>query len=468
MDSTTYFIAYFFPHIAVYDDIDGWDVSFFTGRAEFYNEFGNFDVRISVPKDFVVWATGLLQKPETVLRKKYADRLQAAMTSDEIIHIINAEEARKKNITQPNDKNIWQFKAENVPDFAFAISDHYLWDASSLIVDQETGRRVLIDAAYDETADDFFEVAEISRKSVEYMSYEFPAAPFPFPQITVFNGSDEMEYPMMVNDWSMNHPEVAGVPNPHNYSVHLTAHEIFHSYFPFYMGINETKYAWMDEGWATFGDFLIGNKLNGGDPYSKAWGNQHYLYENLYNTHMGSVADLPLISTSSYIGQPTYGINSYAKAALFYMTLQDVLGAELFKKTVHTYVDRWNGKHPTPFDFFYTLNDASGMDLNWLINPWFFELGYPDLAIAGASQNNQTYSITIEKLGSYPVPIQLQLFYEDSSVETVSKTAAVWKSGETVYTVSGSASKSIERIELGDIIIPDANPENNHFDLISE
>jgi len=248
VDSTSYFIAYFFPRIAVYDDIDGWNILKYSGRSEFYNDFGNFELSVTVPQHYLVWATGMLQNPEEVLMQKYQQRLQTALNSDKIIHIIDSTESQKGNITAIKDKNIWRFMAENVSDVAFAVSDHYLWDASSLVVDKNSGRRVLIDAAYNKYSRDFYQVAKIAREAIDFMSNRIPGVPFPYPNETVFNGLDEMEYPMMVNNISVSDP---------GYLIKLTSHEIFHSYFPFYMGINETKYAWMDEGWASFGDYLI-------------------------------------------------------------------------------------------------------------------------------------------------------------------------------------------------------------------
>jgi hypothetical protein len=403
-----------------------------------------------------------------VLNEKYLRRFQTAMTSDEIIHIVDSTEVSRRDVTKQQATNTWLFSADNVSDFAFAVSDHYLWDATSIAVDKESGLRVLIDAAYDKTSVDFFEVADIARNSIAYMSYEFPAVPFPYPQMTVFNGDDEMEYPMMVNEWSVYRQNLPVEVSRRNYSISLTAHEIFHSYFPFYMGINETKYAWMDEGWATFGDFLIGNEFIEGNTFIKTWWNEHFIAEGRYKEIAGSELDLPIIANSWLIKSPAYNVNSYAKAAFFYLILQDLLGADLFRKTVHEYMKRWNGKHPTPYDFFFTLNQASGKNLNWLIKPWFFEFGYPDLAIKDVTQQAGNYSIEIERIGNYPVPIHLNLSYQDETSQILHETAKVWRSGETTYSISGSSKKMIARIELGDVTIPDADLSNNSFRPESE
>ena len=463
VDSTTFFIAYFFPHIAVYDDIDGWDDFHFKGDAEFYNDFGDFDVNITVPGNFVVWGTGFLQNPDEVLQKKYLKRFQSALTTEKIVHIVDSTEAQLKNVTTHNTQNVWKFKAKNVSDFAFATSDHYLWDATSLVVDTTSGERVFIDVAYNKNAQDFYKITDIARSSIEYMSFVFPAVPFPFPQITVFNGLSEMEYPMMVNNWTVYNEELEDYPNKENYSIALTAHEIFHSYFPFYMGINESKYAWMDEGWASFEDYAITNKLIS-DSAATRWGTDNYLlYDNVYKEIIGSELDLPMLSISKMTKRPTYSVNSYAKPAMFYMVLEDVLGKDVFKRTVQEYMREWNGKHPMPYDFFFIFNKVSGQNLNWLFRPWFFDMGYPDLSIKNVVQQSGEYTIEIEKVGYYPVPVHLKLTYEDESTEILQRKVSVWKSGYSTCSVTCSDNKKIKRIELGDVTIPDANLMNNIY-----
>jgi len=445
VDSSSFFIAYFFPRIAVYDDIDDWNESKYTGIAEFYNDFGDFDVSITVPENFIVWATGLLQNPEEVLTKKYLKRYKATFQSDEIIQIINQKEAEQKNISKSNPKNTWKFKATNVNDYAFALSDHYLWDASSLVVDRKTGRRVLIDAAYNRNSKDFYQVAKIARQSIEYMSKKLPGIPFPYPQETVFNGADEMEYPMMVNDMSKANIDA---------TFKLTSHEIFHTYFPFYMGINETKYAWMDEGWASFADYEIVSELVGPE---KAI----IYYLSAYKRNAGQFSDVPMISDSKYLKRPIYHYNSYAKPAVFLIILRDQLGEENFKEALHEYINRWNGKHPTPYDFFFSFTDVYGSDLDWLIKPWYFEDGYVDLAIGDISQKGTNQNIEIQNKGKFPAPFALKIEYENGGTETIKQKASVWKNGNKKFLIEIANSKTIKKIELVDLSLVDANLSNN-------
>lgn len=177
-DSTSFFIALWYPQISVYDDIDGWSTFNYTGQQEFYNDQNSFDVEITVPKEYVVWATGLLANPEEVFTEDYYDLYKEAIESDEIINIITKKDRRKKNIT-PNELNTWKFKAQYTPDFAFGISDVYLWDLTSVVVDESSNRRVIAGAAYSEKSEDFFEVAEITRDAVKLMSEELPGIPYP-------------------------------------------------------------------------------------------------------------------------------------------------------------------------------------------------------------------------------------------------------------------------------------------------
>jgi hypothetical protein len=444
VDSTSYFIAYFYPRIAVYDDVDGWDDFFYSGRAEFYNDFGDFDVAITVPKKYVVWATGELQNPGEVLTEKYRQRLQKAMRSDQVFPIID-EPADWQQVTNNKPQNSWKFHASDVTDFAFATSDHYLWDGSGLIVDQDSGRRVFISAAYNRDARDFYQVARFAREAIEFMSADFPGVPFPYPSMTVFNGLDEMEYPMMVNDLSS---------DDSSYVRKVTSHEIFHSYFPFYMGINESKYAWMDEGFASYGDYLISRALDKSG-YSSIYYLDRYKANQFYDV------DVPIISNSKFLKKYTYHYNAYAKPAVFLIILRDLLGDELFKKTIREFMARWHGKHPTPYDLFFTVYNITGQNLNWLIQPWFFEFGYADLGLKSFKRTGNGYEIIIARTGGFPVPLNLQITYTDGSKMLIEKDVSIWEEGKPTFTLMINSNQPIKMIELLPGILPDAVTSNN-------
>ncbi|MCB0745651.1 MAG: peptidase, partial [Ignavibacteriae bacterium] len=241
-----FFIAYWYPQISVYDDIDGWDMINYEGSVEFYNDFSNYDVNIKVPGGFVTWATGELQNGKEVLREDIYKKYEQAKKSDETIRIITAEDYKYGLVTSENEKNIWHFKAENVTDFSFALSKSFNWDGASVVVDESNGRRALADVAYENGTVNYDKAAQYARASVEYLSKELPGFPYPYSHVTSFcNGSrgGGMESPMMANN---------GAPIDIASHVGLIFHEISHNYFPFMMGTNERKYAWMDEGWAAF------------------------------------------------------------------------------------------------------------------------------------------------------------------------------------------------------------------------
>ncbi len=443
------FIAYFFPRIAVYDDIDGWNKNPYTGLQEFYNDFCQFKVNITVPKDYIVWATGGLLNCGQVFTEPYCQRIQQAEKSDEIITVIDSFDLQKGNITANNPTNTWQFKADNVTDFAFAVSNHYIWKSSSLIVDTATGRRTRVDAVFNPTHADYFEVINYARSTVDIMSHTFPAWPFPYPHETVFDGLDQMEYPMMVNDNPLDDRDAA---------IELTVHEIFHTMFPFYMGTNETKYEWMDEGWATIGEWLISPMIDADivDDYGAA------LYQNI----AGKEEDQPIttLSTEQADGDGFF-LNSYPKPAFGYLFVKNMLGDELFKKALHYYIAQWQGKHPMPYDFFNCINTASGKNLNWFWKRWFFDNGFPDLAIAKVENKKGNYTILINAIGSKPVPVHLTVYFKDGTQQKIHRSIQVWENNNTNLTLTFKAGKPVQKIMLGSPLVPDVNKADNMYEI---
>jgi hypothetical protein len=362
-DSTIYFVAYWYPQIAVYDDIDGWDEYSFGGMHEFYNNFNNFDVKITVPASQGIWATGELQNPDAVLLPDIYERFKEALFSDTVINIITKENLTGKVFNDDNNKNTWHFIARDVPDFAFATSDRYLWDGLSYEPEKESGRRVFISAVYNPGSDDFYHVASITKDAVEYFSTVLPAVPFPYPSLTVFNGSGGMEFPMIINNGS--EKEIAG-------TARLTSHETAHQYFPFLTGMNETKYAWMDEGMAVMVPFDFQERYD-----------QSIKHKNvkLYEAFAGEETDIPLIIPSIMSRGSAYRFAAYTRSSIAFSLLENTLGKDLFREALKEFTNRWRGKHPIPYDFFYTFNEIAGEDLSWFWIPWFFERGYPDLAV---------------------------------------------------------------------------------------
>ncbi len=436
-DSTSYFIAYWYPQIAVYDAVDGWDMLDYIGDQEFYNNFGDFEVEVTVPANFIVWATGTLQNPDQLLSKDYLARYRQAQTSDKVVNIIRQADLAKRNFTTPGAKKTWRFKANWVPDFAFATSDHYLWDATSIVVDPIRQRRVVVDAAYKQSSADFYEVAAIGRNAVDYLSRDLPGIPFPYPQVTIFNGHGGMEFPMMVND---------GSTQSRTYTELVTSHEIAHTYFPFYMGINERKYAWMDEGWAD----VFERSTTPTTPVAAT-----------FSRIAGREMEIPPMIPSIQLRGMAYGVASYVRPAMAYTLLRDVMGEEVFRKALREYMGRWNGKHPLPYDFFFTFNDVAGEDLSWFWRPWFFEQGYPDLALQHVSPQAGVVEVTVQRLGNMPVPVSLRYTFTDGTTETHHEKTTIWRDGRKQTIIRKNFTKPLRSVELGNQEIPDVNLENN-------
>ncbi|MDQ8052097.1 MAG: M1 family metallopeptidase [Pedobacter sp.] len=448
VDDGAHFIAYFFPRIAVYDDVDGWNKIPYSGAEEFYNDFCNFKVAITVPKDYAVWATGDLLNPSDVFTKEVNKRYQLAQKSDAVIDVIDSAMLIQHKVTNPNVSNTFKFEAKNVVDFAFATSNHYLWKSTSLVVDPQSKRRTRVDAVFNQKHKDYFEVIDFAKKTVYNMSYVFPKWPFPYAHETIFDGLDQMEYPMMVNDNPVDKREDA---------ITLTDHEIFHTMFPFYMGINETKYAWMDEGWATIGEWLISPMIDPSivDEYGIS----------ATGASSGTKDDTPIVSlTTSLKGVGSF-TNSYPKPGLGYLFIKDYLGDELFTKALHHYITLWNGKHPMPYDFFYSMNEGAGKNMDWFWKRWFFSEGVMDMAIKSVTKTNTGYEVVIENKSQKPLPVDLTLTFADGSTQKVHHSIGVWESGNSTYMSQIATSKAVTKVVLGSNHVPDKVKSDNTFNV---
>lgn len=444
-DSTSYLIAYWYPQMAVYDDIDGWDKIDYRGQVEFYNDFSDFDVNISIDNsNCIVWATGELQNVDEVFSKKFAD-IYKSNAENKIINFINSENSKEK-ILNTEKKPYWHYKASSVPDFAFAFSDHYYWDFTDYRnFSDKNNHNVRINTVYKPASERFKNVCDIAKNAIHYLSTELPGVYFPYPAMTVFNGDGGMEFPMMVND-----AETDNLPS----DVYLTSHEISHTYFPFYMGTNERKYAWMDEGWAVFlpQDFQTIN--------SKTVDSRSRKVE-AYLKNAGTLYDIPMMVLSNQLKSPSYRIAAYQKSSCSYDILKDILGEKVFKECLREYINRWNGKHPMPFDFFNTFKDVSGENLDWFFKPWYFEFGYPDLSLVSASENKGEWSVVIEKKGNYPVPVSLEFETAEGRKIEHYESAKVWSRNNRVITIKKDIQEKIVSIKLGNKYIPDINQNDN-------
>jgi len=451
IDSTTFFIAYFYPRVAVYDDYRGWDTMTFTGSQEFYNDFNDYTLEVTVPKNYIVWATGDLQNPNEVLQSKYAEMLKKSMTGDSIYRIATPKDLKEAQITKQTDFNTWRWKADNITDVALAFSNHYNWDAGSVVVDNSTNRRASVQAAYDDKSADFHKMVQFGKHALKWFSNNYPGVPYPFSKSTIVRGFADMEYPMMVNDSSTPSFE---------FTRFVAEHEIAHSYFPFYMGINETRFAFMDEGWATALEHLIGiadlGKKKAVDMFKRFRVKRWIKDKNMEE-------DLPIITPSNILHGVGYGNNAYGKPALGYLALKDMLGDALFKKALHGYMDRWHGKHPMPWDFFYSINNVSGKNLNWFWSSWYISHNYIDLGIGKVKVERKKTIITLNNIGGMPAPVNIIVKTKNGKTKTFHQTPEIWQKNTKQAVVVLEVGKDITSITLDGGIFMDADKTNNSW-----
>lgn len=443
------FVAYWYPQVAVYDDVFGWDNIDYQGNVEFYNDINNFDVKLKLPKNFVMWSTGILQNPTELFSDKILKKYENAKNSEEVVRIITSEDRKEGNITKDSENLIWHVIAEKVPDFSFAISDNFLWDGRNLKNNNPKNPNVFVQAVYREGSVFWEDAAEISAKSIKYMSEIMPGFPFPYPSmISVTNGDSDggMETPMMAND---------GAPKEYSSFVGLLFHEISHTYFPFFMGTNERRFSWMDEGWATLFPKEIVEEYQK-DAKSKYWGRMVKGFEH----ESGNSMDIPLVTPSFSVKGGYPRMNFYTRPAMAYMELQHLFGKELFHKAILDYMNTWQGKHPIPTDFFASFEKTFGQDLSWFWKPWFYEFGTTDLSIDKVKIEENEIFVAIKKDGNLPTRIVITITYKNGKVQTKEFSSLEWKDKNlSIYKFEKLG--EVEKVELGSSEIPDVNRNNN-------
>ena len=449
IDSTTFFLAYFYPRVAVYDDYQGWDFNTFNDALEFYNDFNDYTVAVEVPANYIVWGTGTLSNPDEVLQPAFAQKFRQSLSSDDIVHVATQADIRNRNITAQQPMNVWRFKAHDVPDVALGLSDHFVWDASSVVVDAATGRRASAQAAYNDTAADYHYVVGFAREALSWLSTQWPGIPYPYEKTTVFQGYAGMEYPMMANDETYEDTV---------FSRFVAMHEIAHTYMPFYMGINETRYAFMDEGWATTFELLFNRDLMGkekADDFYKQFRVAGWIADPSQDE------DMPIITPGPNLNGGGLGNNEYGKPSLGYLAVKEILGDALFKKSLHAYMNTWHGKHPLPWDFFNIMNTASGKNLNWFWNNWFFSHYYIDLAVQKLTKTKTGYSLVVQNIGGMAAPFDVVLHYTDGSSENLHQSPLVWQANQRMATIKLATKKMVQSLSLDGGIFMDADESNN-------
>ncbi len=368
-----YTIAQFFPRLCVYNNVEGWQNMQFWGRSEWALEFGDYDVKITVPADHILEATGELQNEKEVLTKEQRNRFEKARKSfKNPVFIVSQEEAEENEKAGTTQTKTWHFKANKVRDFAFASSRKYIWDAMAVNIN---GKTVMATSLYPKEGNPLWE--EHSTRVVANTLEEYSKMTFDYPYskaVSVHAKRQGMEYPMICFNYGRPNPDGTYSDRVKNGMIGVITHEIGHNFFPMIVNSDERQWTWMDEGLNSFVEILA--ELD----YDPNFNTGNLPKDIVRYMSLDQDKLSPIMSQGDYVHN--FGPNAYTKpAAGLYMLRQTIMGPELFDYAFRTYSKRWMFKHPTPADFFRTMEDASGMDLDWFWRGWFYTTDYTDIGI---------------------------------------------------------------------------------------
>ena len=365
--NVNYFIAHWFPRMAVYNDVYGWQHKQFLGRGEFTLTFGNYKVALTVPNDHVVGASGELQNPNAVLSAEQLKRWEKAKTATRPVLIVSQEEAEKAEKGKPSGKKTWIYKADNVRDFAFASSRKFIWDVMQVDVE---GKKVWAMSLYPKEGNPLWGQYSTMVVAHTLRSYSKHTVAYPYPVAyschSVAGGG--MEYPMI--SFNGGRPEADGTYSEQvKYGmIGVIIHEVGHNFFPMIVNSDERQWSWMDEGLNTFCQYLAEQEWDRNYPSRRGEAQNIVPYMKTEASQQ-----MPIMSNSENISDQTFGPNAYAKPATALNILREtVMGRELFDAAFKEYARRWAFKQPYPADFFRTMEDASGVDLDWFWKGWFY------------------------------------------------------------------------------------------------
>lgn len=519
-------IAQFFPRLAVYDNVEGWQNMQFWGRSEWALEFGDYDVKITVPADHIVDATGELLNEKKVLTKEQRVRFDKARTSfKDPIFIVTQEEAEKAEKLKSKKSKTWHFNAKNVRDFAFASSRKYIWDAMAVNIN---GKTVMAVSLYPKEGNPLWE--EHSTRVVANTLEEYSKMTFDYPYskaISVHADRQGMEYPMICFNYGRPQPDGTYSERTKRGMIGVITHEVGHNFFPMIVNSDERQWTWMDEGINSFVEIL--SELD----YDPNFFTGNLPKDIVRYMSMDQDNLSPIMSQGDYV--KNFGPNAYTKpAAGLYMLRQTIMGPELFDYAFRTYSRRWMFKHPSPADFFRTMEDASAMDLDWFWRGWFYTTDYNDIGVKDVKKfyltdqpteaakqlakrynmnladyegkfvffeqekegvpvdskkaleidviknhmatmteeqraalkeaPNFFYQVTFEKPGGLVMPIIVELEYVDGSKERHTFPAQIWMKNDKEVTKVFRTTKAIKKITLDpDLETADIDTSNNSW-----
>jgi hypothetical protein len=449
---TLYQPTQWYPRVAAYDDLRGWDTELYLGPSEFYNNFGRFDVSIDVPAGWVVSGTGVLQNPQQVLTQTARDRLARVTGSDSVTTVIGVDEVGPGRATAAGTRLVWRFVADTVNDFAWATARKFVWQSTRANI---PGRGYIpIHMFYlPGRAAQFANAGRITRHALEFYSGLW--FPYQFPHLTLQDGpSAGMEYPMVINS-----------------NQGAADHEAGHQWWPMVVGNNETWYGWMDEGFNQYMNMLSRSDPDRSPPTLNTLGQS-------YGARSGSESEPPMMWNANYAGPASYGFTTYNKTPLMLSMLGGVVGDTAVQRATAEWGRAWMFRHPSPWDYMFFMNRALGRDLDWFWYYWLFTTESVDGSIQGVTSTGGTTRVVVRQDGQMPSPVVLRVQLApggaavrasattqvvDANTVIVTYPVEVWFSGQRTMTAELSfAGREIQRITLDPFgRFPDRNSSDN-------
>lgn len=456
---TLYQVGQWYPRVAVFDDLraGGWDTEPYLGPAEFYNNFGHYDVSIEVPAGWIVGSTGVLQNPAEVLTPAIRERLSHVLESDSVRAIVSATERGPGQSTAAGNRLVWHFVADTVGDVAWATSNQFVWDATRATI---PGRGpVPINILYlPGHAKQYAQGGPIARHALEFYSKLW--MPYTFPQLTMVDGPElGMEYPMFIMS-----------------AVFAADHETGHQWWPMMVGVNETWYGFMDEGFNQYMNILSDADYAHRIPKLDSLGLS-------YGRVSGNELEAPLMWDENYAG-PLYSFAAYGKAPMMLSSLGGVVGDTAVQRAMSEYAKAWRFKHPSPWDYAFFMDNALHRDLGWFWNYWLFTTESVDGSIQNVTTRGRTTTVTVRENGQMPSPVILKVEFvpggpairpmanstmADANTAIVSYPADVWFSGSRTFNAKlDFGGRAIARVTFDPAgRFPDRDPSDNTWPRVA-
>ena len=459
---TLYQPTQWYPRVAVYDDLRGWDSELYLGPSEFYNNFGRFDVRIDVPAGWIVSGTGVLQNPEEVLTPNARERIKQVLSTDDITRIVGPDEVGPGQATQrgapiageDGDRLVWHFVADTVNDFAWATAKNYVWDMTRATIPGK-GPVPITMVYLPGRAQLYVRAGAVARHALEFYSKQW--FPYQFPQLTLQDGpSAGMEYPMVINS-----------------NQGAADHETGHQWWPMTVSNNETWYGWMDEGFNQYMNILSDADAARQTPEYNGLGQS-------YGRTSGNEAEAPMMWNANYDGPGFYGFTTYSKTPLMLSMLGGIVGDSAVQRAHREWAQTWMFKHPSPWDYMFFMSHALKRDLGWFWYYWLFTTESVDGSIQNSRSPAGKTTVTVRQDGQMPSPVVLEVKFapgsqvirpmknavmKDSLTAIVTYPVDVWFAGSKTFdAVLDFGTRPIQRIRLDPSCrFPDRNPSDNFW-----